>query len=191
VSIVSDDEHNFTQPPAVGSRRVSARLAVCVVVGCAALGWIIGVVRPLHSNISSAQRVEKPAKLTLASAKLVENAPAAAQSRPSTGSPVQPRLVAAGNAAPEPQALAPPPAASVSTGSVDRSPSLGASESAVLTASDRQAAARSEPTTTVASRSHQIARAKRLRRILWHRMRGKPPVANLDGFFSSLFFPKM
>jgi hypothetical protein len=187
VSNVSDDEDSPTQPPAVGSRRVSARLAVSVVVGCAVLGSIIGVLRPLRPNLPSAHKVEKTANLTLASAKLVESTAGAAQSRPSTG---QPKSVAAGNAAIEPQALAPAPVASVSTGSVDRSPPPGASERAVLIASDRQGADRSEPTTTLTGRSHQIARAKRLKRILWRRVRSKPLGMNIDAFFASLFAKK-
>ena len=89
--------------------------------------------------------------------------------------PEQPESVAAGNALPEPHVLAPPAVASVSTGSVDRSPSPGASESAVLAASDRQAAARSQPEAHLTSQRHRAARAKRLRRVLWRRMRSKPP----------------
>lgn len=187
--IVSDDQDSVIEPPAVASRRVSARLAVSVVVGCVALGWVVGVIRPLHPNVSSVQRVEESANLTLASAKLVENAPAAAQPRPSASLPVQPEhldSVAAGHATPEPQALAPPLAAPVSTGSVDRSPSPGASESAVLVASDRQAAERSVPTAHLTGQRHQAARAKRLKRILWRRVRSKPPGMSIDAFFSSL-----
>jgi len=149
VSIVSDDGEDIAEPSAVGSRRVSLRLAIAVVLGCAVLGLIIGVL--------PAQKAEQPANLTIASAKPVED---------------------------------PPAVASVSTGSVDRSPSPGASESAVLTASDRQAAARSEPEVHLTGQRHRAARAKRLRRVLWRRMRSKPLGASIDTFFASLF-PKI
>ena len=157
VSIVSDDGEDIAEPSAVGSRRVSLRLAIAVVLGCAVLGLIIGVLYPLRPNIQPAQKAEQPANLMIASAKPVED---------------------------------PPAVASVSTGSVDRSPSPGPSESAVLTASDRQAAARSEPEVHLTSQRHRAARAKRLRRVLWRRMRSKPLGASIDTFFASLF-PKI
>ena len=157
VSIVSDDGEDIAEPSAVGSRRVSLRLAIAVVLGCAVLGLIMGVLYPLRPNIQPAQKAEQPANLTIASAKPVED---------------------------------PPAAASVSTGSVDRSPSPGTSESAVLTASDRQAAARSEPEVHLTGQRHRAARAKRLRRVLWRRMRSKPLGASIDTFFASLF-PKI
>jgi hypothetical protein len=193
VSIVSDDEQDTTEAPAVGVRRVSMRLAIIVVVGCAVLGLIIGVFYPLRPNIRPAQKAEEPANLTLASAKPVENPPAAAQPRLSTSLPMQPEQpesVAAGNALPKSHALAPATVASVSTGSVDRSPPPGASQRAVLAASDRQAAARSEPEAHRTSQRHRAARAKRLKRVLWRRMRSKPPGMTIDAFFSSLF-PKI
>ena len=193
VSIVSDDGEDIAEPSAVGSRRVSLRLAIAVVLGCAVLGLIIGVLYPLRPNIQPAQKAEAPANLTLASAKLVENPPPAVRPRLSTNPSMQPEQsvsVAAGNTLPEPRSLAPPALASVSTGSVDRSPSPGASESAVLTASDRQAAARSEPEVHLTSQRHRAARAKRLRRVLWRRMRSKPLGASIDTFFASLF-PKI
>jgi hypothetical protein len=192
VSIVSDDGEDIAEPSAVGSRRVSLRLAIAVVLGCAVLGLIIGVLYPLRPNIQPAQKAEQPANLMIASAKPVEDPPAAGRPRRSTKlsvQPEQPESVGAGDALPEPHSLA-PPVASVSTGSVDRSPSPGASESAVLTASDRQAAARSEPEVHLASQRHRAARAKRLRRVLWRRMRSKPLGASIDTFFASLF-PKI
>jgi hypothetical protein len=193
VSIVSDDEQDKAELPAVGARRVSTRLAIIIVVGCAVLGLIVGVLYPLRPNIRPAQNAEEPSNLTLASAKLVENPPAASPPKPSTSLPMQPEppeSVAAGNALPEPHALAPRAVASVSTGSVDLSPPPGASESAVLAASDRQAAARSEPEVHLTSQRHRAARAKRLRRVLWRRMRSKPPGTSIDAFFSSLL-PKI
>jgi hypothetical protein len=179
VSIVSDDEHSSRQPPAVRSRRIPAHIAISVVVGCAVLGATIGILRPLRPSIPNPQRVEEPASLRLASAKLAENA-----EHSSAVLPEHPAPIVAGQPAPELQTLAPPAAASVSTGSVDRSASSGPSESAALTTSDQQGAARSEPTT---SRSYRIARAKRLKRVLWHRLRSKRPSVDLDAYFAKLF----
>ena len=72
------------------------------------------------------------------------------------------------------------------TGSVDRSPSPDPSESAAPIAPDRVDAAHAEPPAArVVQR--RIARAKRLRRILAHRARTKPPASEVDVFFSSLF----
>jgi hypothetical protein len=70
---------------------------------------------------------------------------------------------------------------------VDRSPPPGPSEGTALVESDQQGAARSVPTT---SRSHRIARVKRLRRVVWHRARSKPVGYEVDAFFFSLMFPK-
>jgi hypothetical protein len=178
---VSGDEDSLIEPKVANSRRVSARVAIPVVLGCAVLGSIIGVAHPLGPPTPNPHSVEESGGLRLASARLVEEAPAAVQPKPSTDLPAQPD---AGHAAPESQAVAPPAIASVSTGSVDRSSSPGASESRVLDASQR--AARSERTARLLSRSRQIARAKRLRRILWRRPRSKPPGSDVDAFFTSL-----
>jgi hypothetical protein len=52
---------------------------------------------------------------------------------------------------------------------------------------DRQGGVRAEPTTHLVGRSHQLARAKRLRRVLWRRLRSNPSGwAQIDAFFVSL-----
>ena len=183
MSIVSDtEEDSLAQPPAVGSRRVSTRLAACIVLGCGVLGVIIGVLRPLHSPLPNPHGVEAPGDLKLASAR-VGDAPAAIQPGLSTSHTDQSEAAAASNA---PSTIALSATAPVSTGSVDRASSSAPSESAVLISPQRQAPVRSEHITAPISRSHHVARAKRLRRILWRQVRVKPAGAQIEAFFSSL-----
>ena len=193
MSIVSDDPNSFTHPPATGSRRVSVLVALPVILGCAVVGSIAGVVHPLHSIFSDERRGEEIADLTLASVKPVENAPTAEQQRPSTDLPAQqeqPELVAASSVASQTQSRASSAVASVSTGSVDRSPSPGPSENAALIAPDRPDVAHSESRARMIGHNHRIARAKRLRRVLWRRHRSKPPGSEVEVFFSSLLTKK-
>ena len=46
--------------------------------------------------------------------------------------------------------------------------------------------ARSDSPSRASGHNHRMARAKRLRRVLWRRTRAKPPGSEVDAFFSSL-----
>jgi hypothetical protein len=185
MSIVSDDPNSFTQSPAGGFRRVPMRVALPVILGCAVIGSIAGVMHPLHSNSSNAQRGKDVVDLTLASVKLIESAPAAGPQGPSTDPPAQAESIAA-SVLSQSRSTAPSAVASVSTGSVERSLAPGASDNATLTAPNQPEVMRSDSPNRLTRHSHRMARAKRLRRVLWRRARSTPPGSEVDVFFSSL-----
>lgn len=189
MSIVSDDPNSFTHPLAIGSRRVSVFVALPVILGCALLGSVMGVTLPLRWIFSSEHRDEKPADLTLASVRLVEDAPVAGQQMLTPdlpAQPEQPEVVAASGVASRAQSMPSSAVTSVSTGSVDRSPPPAAGEKAALTAPDG-----AESPTRLTSQNHRIARAKRQRRMVWRRARSsKPQTSGLELFFAPMFAKK-
>ena len=188
---MSNDADIISEPPPAGSRRVSIRVAIPVVLGCAVLGSVIGVLQPPSAIFASALGDREPVTLSLGSAKLVDHTPASAQPGASIGAPDQPDAIAADHVASEPPPMVPSAVASLSTGAVDRSTSQGAGANATLDTSDRKDATRLESPGHSVSRVHQIARAKRLRRVLWRRVRYyKVPGSGVDKFFASLFSVK-
>jgi hypothetical protein len=187
MSIVSDDPNSFPHPPAIGSRRVSVLVGLPVILGCAVLGSIMGVTHPLRSIFSSEQRDEKPADLTLASVRLVEDAPVAGQQKPTPDLPARPEVVAASSVASRAQSTPSSAVTSVRTGAVDRSPLPGASEKTALIAPEAEQVARPEPAARPAGKSHRAARVKRLKRVMSRRTPPKPKTSELELLFSPIF----
>ena len=190
MSIVSDDPDSDSHLPTAGPRRVSVLVALPVILGCAVVGSIVGITHPLRSFFPGEPRSGELPDLSLSSLKLVETPPAEAQQRPATEkppatAPEQPEAVTAASVASQAQSPASSAVVSVSTGSLERSPPP-VSEDAAPTATDRPDAARTETPDRVTAQGHPMARAKRLKRVLWRRTRAKPPASAIDGFFSSL-----
>jgi hypothetical protein len=186
MSIVSDDPNNFTQPPENGSRRVSVLIALPVVLGCAVLGSIFGVTLPLRSILPSEHR--EPDDLTLAQVRLMDDSPAASQPRPATDLPAPLEAVVASSVASQGRSSPSSAVTSVRTGSVDRLSSPGARENAALVVPAQSDVARAESPSRATGHSQRIARAKRLRRVLWRRARSsKPQTSELEFLFAPIF----
>jgi hypothetical protein len=186
MSIVSDDLDTLTHPPTpVGSRRVSAFVGLPIVFGCALLGAVVGVTHPLTSFFAGGGPVEGRGDLRLATVKLVEPHPAAIQQKPAVDAPEEPAAVTAGYVASQSLRAAPTAVVSVSTGSVERSPSAGTSEDGAPVATDRSEVSHSEPT-RLTGQSHRAARAKRLRRVLWRQARMGKPKSEFEYLFAPL-----
>jgi hypothetical protein len=168
---------------------VSVLVVVPVVVGCAVVGSVIGITHPLQSILPAAQRSGELSDQRLASAKLVEAPSEAALQPPGsyTALPSGPPHVGTG---PEGAARAPASAPSsvlaVSTRSVDRPLSPGASLDVAATQGDRPELVQTEGAPRATGQSHRQARAKRLRRMLGRPARPKPAGTQVDAFISSI-----
>ena len=204
MSTVSDDQDADAaiDPPTGGSRRVSVFVALPVILGCAVFGSIIGVTHPLRSFFPGESRGGEVADLRLASLKLVETPPVEPRKAPenqkeadkATDKPIpgerpvqseQPPPIVAASVASHAQSPAPSAVVSVGTGSVDRAPSPP-SEDATPVVADNPEVARSGSPSRASGHNLRMARAKRLRRVLWRRTRVRPPGSEVDAFFSSL-----
>jgi hypothetical protein len=190
---VSDDADGFNYRSASmgpGRRRVPMLIAIPVVAGCAALGTLVGVLRPLGSSSPADQHQVEPAQVLstvpgaaessqpllrsespTAVPSILAAAPAPAgdlPQRPEQSGRVVPTVgIAARQGAPE-------PVYPFKTGSVEQPP-LGVTED-VARGED---AARSE--------ASRLARAKKTRRAYIRRLRPSPPGSATEKFFSSLF----
>lgn len=191
MGIVGNDQTKFTFLPAVGSRRVSVFVCLPVILGCAALGSVLGVTHPLPSIVS-----KRPAELSLASITPIESVPDAGQKLPSAevpARPQQPEAVATEDVAPRAASPAASPAipaaAIVSTGSVARPQSPGVSERAALTVAEDPPGAHSEAAPRLTGQNHRAARVKRLRRVVYRRAR-KPKTSELEQLFAPMFQKK-
>jgi len=180
---VSDEDNSSARRPTIGSRRVSAFVAVPVVVGCTLLGSIIGTTHPLQSMFPAARGGGELSDLSLASDKRVDAEAEAVEppSEPHRAQPPGPK-----NAARAPASL-PPLVPAMSTGSVDRPLSPGGSGDVAATQGDRPELVPAEGTPRATNPSHRQARAKRLRRMLGRHTRApKSAGAQVDAFISSI-----
>jgi len=172
--IVSDQDNSSDRRPTLGSRRVSALVAVPVIAACAVLGSVIGTTHPLHSMFPAAQRGGERGDLRLASVRLVE-APAEAPGSSGPHGALRP-----------PPASAPSSALAASTGSLDRPLSAGGRGEVAATQRDRPELVTPEGAPRATNQSHRQARAKRLRRMLGRHTRPKTAGAQVDAFISSI-----
>jgi len=179
---VSDEDNSLAHRPTIGSRRVSALVAVPVVIGCAVLGSVIGTMHPLQSMFRAARGGGEVSDLRLASVKLVEP-----PSGPQGALPLGPTPAVTGS---DDTAQAPTRAPSsvraVSTRSVDRPLSPGGSGDVAATQRDRPELVPPEGAPRATNQSHRQARAKRLRRMLGRHTRPKSAGAQVDAFISSI-----
>ena len=178
---------------------MSVFVALPVILGCAVFGSIIGVTHPLRSFFPGVSRGGEVADLRLASLRLVETPSVEPRKAPetqkeadrATDKPIpveqpaqseQPPPMVAASVASHAQSPAPSAVVSVNTTSVDRAPSPPSED----VAAGRTEDARSDSPSRASGHNHRVARAKRLRRVLWRRTRAKPPGSGVDAFFSSL-----
>lgn len=180
MGIVSSDDHSFTFTPAAGSgrRRVSLRIGLLVVLGCAATGSLLGVVLPLRSLFPDAHVAEPPPELSLSSVRLIDEPPASPQKPQATDTPDMPAKPAAAGAQ--------QPAAALGTGSLDRPLSPGTSERTARTSSEEPEVSIPEAGERILNRNHRAAaRSKKLRRAMARRVARpwKPQTSELEYFF--------
>jgi hypothetical protein len=190
-------------------------VGVPVIIGCAVLGTIIGIIHPLRS-LSPHAELGEVIDLRLAAVKPLDGGSGTAQEAPGPppGTP-QPETPQAGTpqaatlqagtevpknavaraapadlaggpkAAARVSATAPVTVVAVNTGSDDRPLAPGAGPDVAATQGERPQAANTEG--AMRSPSHRAARAKKLKRMLWRRVRAKPPGAQVGAFISSIF----
>jgi hypothetical protein len=191
MSIVSNDQDNFTFVPAAGAgpRRVSVRVALPVILGCAVIGSVLGVTLPLRSLFPGEHVPEQPAELSLASLRLVENPPTAGQKIPSLDparQAEQPEMLGTQSVL-SPTPISAAPTVALSTGSMVRPLSPGVSDRAALTSPEGQQVSPPESAERLTGPNHRVARAKRLRRVMSQRARvWKPQTSELEYLFGPL-----
>jgi hypothetical protein len=198
---------------------VPVLVGVPVIIGCAVLGSIIGTTHPLRSLSPHAQPGE-PIDLRRAAVKPEDGASGTAQEGPSaqpgTPQPATPQpgtpqpetpqpgtqvprkavartapadLAGASGAAARVDPTAPVTVVAMNTGSDDRPLAPGVDPDVAATQGERSEGA--PPEGAMRSPSHRVARAKKLKRMLWRRARAKPPSAQpgtqIGAFISSIF----
>jgi len=180
MGIVSRDDHSFTFTPAAGThrRRVSLLIGLPVVLGCAAIGYVLGFALPLRLLFADTQIAEPPPELSLSSIRLVDEVPAIAPKAPSADLPIRPEKPAAVGTHQQPAAV-------VGTGSVDRPLSPGGLERTARTSTEPEVS-RPEASERILNRNHRAAaRSKKLRHLMARRVARpwKPKTSELESFF--------
>jgi hypothetical protein len=157
---------------------VPLRIGLAVILGCAAIGSVLGVALPLHSLFPDTHVAEPPPELSLSSIRLVDEAPANPQKTQSIDMPVQPEKPA--------EAGAQQPAVALGTGSLDRPLLPGGVERTARTSSEEPEVSRPEAGERILNRNHRAAaRSKKLRRVMARRVARpwKPQTSELEYFF--------
>ena len=164
-------------------------VVVPVVVGCAALGSVIGTTHPLQSMFRAAQRDGELSDLRLASVKLVEAPSEAVVPPPGPHAAMPsgpPQAITGLDGAARSPTSAPSSGLAVTTGSLDRPLTPGGTGDVAAPQRDRPELVPPEGAARATGQTHRQARAKRLRRILARHTRPKPPGAQVDAFISSI-----
>ena len=166
MGIVSRDDHSFTFTPAAGTHRrhVSLLIGLPVVLGCAAIGYVLGFALPLRLLFADTQIAEPPPELSLSSIRLVDEVPAIAPKAPSADLPTRPEKPAAVGTHQQPAAV---------VGTAART-------------STEPEVSRPEASERILNRNHRAAaRSKKLRHLMARRVARpwKPKTSELESFF--------